>query len=38
MSMVSATPRSTINLRPNYGIDSRGMGTGEAVIGTIALA
>ena len=37
MSIASATPRSIISRRPNYGIDSPGMVFGEAAIGAIAL-
>ena len=37
MFIASATPRSMISRRPNYGIDSPGMVFGEAAIGTIAL-
>ena len=37
MSTASATTKSAIRQRPNYGIDSPGMVIGEAVIGTIAL-
>ena len=37
MSIASATLRSTISRKPNYGIDSPGMVFGEAAIGTIAL-
>jgi len=36
MSIASATLRSTISRKPNYGIDSPGMVFGEAAIGTIA--
>lgn len=38
MSIASVTPNRTLQPRPNYGIDSPGIITGEAVIGTIALA
>ena len=37
MSIASATLRSTISRKPNYGIDSPGMVFGEAAIGAIAL-
>lgn len=38
MSTASVSPNRTLQQRPNYGIDSPGIITGEAVIGTIALA
>lgn len=38
MSTASASPNRTLQQRPNYGIDSPGIITGAAVIGTFALA